>query len=127
MSALSAAPFGSRAGDPGRSFALSPSCDPSPSTPLARRVPIASVISVNLESVYETPRSRPFSHFRTRQPLVIPTSLEALPIARPPTPRFASPSTPASMARGSPDCPDGRHHTPAPGTSSICPADARSR
>ncbi|EJD36243.1 hypothetical protein AURDEDRAFT_174706 [Auricularia subglabra TFB-10046 SS5] len=66
-----------------------------------RRVPIASVISVNLESAI-------LEHVNHS------TSLEALPIARPPTPRLASPSTPASMARGSPDCPDGHHHTPAP-------------
>ncbi|EJD32449.1 hypothetical protein AURDEDRAFT_178481 [Auricularia subglabra TFB-10046 SS5] len=94
-----------------------------------RRVPIASVISVNLESAVleHTSIVRRHAGVDTDDIAADSTSLEALPIARPPTPRLASPSTPASMARGSPDCPDGRHHTPAPGTSSICPADARSR
>ncbi|EJD32606.1 hypothetical protein AURDEDRAFT_178301 [Auricularia subglabra TFB-10046 SS5] len=76
-----------------------------------RRVPIASVISVNLESAI------------LEHTLVIPTSLEALPIARPPTPRLASPSTPASMARGSPDCPG----TPPTRCSYPPPADSPRR
>ncbi|EJD36245.1 hypothetical protein AURDEDRAFT_174709 [Auricularia subglabra TFB-10046 SS5] len=89
MSALSAALFGSRGGDPDRSFPHSPSCNPSPALQPARCVPIIPINVVCVETVYETPRSRPFSRFRTRQSLVIPTSLEALPIARPPTPRVA--------------------------------------
>ncbi|EJD33507.1 hypothetical protein AURDEDRAFT_177406 [Auricularia subglabra TFB-10046 SS5] len=114
ISALPASLSGSRGGDPDRSFPHSPWRDPSPVPQLVRRVPIASVTSGIIEPAI-------LEHVNHS------TSLEALPIARPPTPRLASPSTPASMARGSPDCPDGHHHTPAPGTSSICPADARSR